>query len=146
MLYQPVQRGQLQLWHRERRKDRTLRGGEKPLLVFFQQRQRPEGCHHRVRQRFESSLRNDHRCLQFPRETVELSRNITVIPARKRVGNTAAVGQRPKLKVAAYCRVSTDSEEQASSYEVQVAHYTQFIRRIRNGNWPGFMLMCKIAF
>lgn len=70
MLYQPVQRGQLQLWHRERRKDRTLRGGEEPLLVFFQQRQRPEGCHHRVRQRFESSLRNDHRCLQFPRETV----------------------------------------------------------------------------
>ena len=48
---------------------------------------------------------------------MELSRNITVIPARKRVGNTAASEQRPKLKVAAYCRVSTDSEEQASSYE-----------------------------
>ena len=62
------------------------------------------------------------------------SRNmITVIPARKRVGNTAAVGQRPKLKVAAYCRVSTDSEEQASSYEVQVAHYTQFIQK--NPEW-----------
>lgn len=50
--------------------DRPLRGGKEPLLVFFQQRQRPEGCHHRVRQRFESSLRNDHRRLQFPRETV----------------------------------------------------------------------------
>lgn len=62
-----------------------------------------------------------------------LSRNITVIPARKRVGNTAAVEQRPKLKVAAYCRVSTDSEEQASSYEVQVAHYTQFIQK--NSEW-----------
>ena len=64
---------------------------------------------------------------------MELSRNITVIPARKRVGNTAAVGQRPKLKVAAYCRVSTDSEEQASTYEVQVAHYTQFIQK--NPEW-----------
>ena len=64
---------------------------------------------------------------------MELSRNITVIPARKRVGNTAAVGQRPKLRVAAYCRVSTDSEEQASSYEVQVAHYTQFIQK--NPEW-----------
>ena len=64
---------------------------------------------------------------------MELSRNITVIPARKRVGNTAAVGKRPKLKVAAYCRVSTDSEEQASSYEVQVAHYTQFIQK--NPEW-----------
>ena len=31
----------------------------------------------------------------------ELSRNITVIPDRKRVGNTAAVEQRPKLRVAA---------------------------------------------
>ena len=56
-----------------------------------------------------------------------------MIPARKRVGNIAAVGKRPKLKVAAYCRVSTDSEEQASSYEVQVAHYTQFIQK--NPEW-----------
>lgn len=64
---------------------------------------------------------------------MELSRNITVIPARKRVGNTAAAEQRPKLRVAAYCRVSTDSEEQASSYEVQVAHYTQFIQK--NPEW-----------
>src|SRR5699024_9749467 len=64
---------------------------------------------------------------------MELSRNITVIPARKRVGNTAAVAQRPKLKVVAYCRVSTDSEELASSYEVQVSHYTQFIQK--NPEW-----------
>ena len=64
---------------------------------------------------------------------MELSRNITVIPARKRVGNTAAAEQRPKLRVAAYCRVFTDSEEQASSYEEQVAHYTQFIQK--NPEW-----------
>ena len=64
---------------------------------------------------------------------MELSRNITVIPARKRGGNTVAAEQRPKLKVAAYCRVSTDSEEQASSYEVQVDHYTQFIQK--NPEW-----------
>ena len=64
---------------------------------------------------------------------MELSRNITVIPARKRVGNTAASEQRPKLRVAAYCWFSTDSEEQASSYEVQVAHYTQFIQK--NPEW-----------
>lgn len=56
-----------------------------------------------------------------------------MIPAKKRVGNIAAAEQRPKLKVAAYCRVSTDSEEQASSYEVQVAHYTQFIQK--NPEW-----------
>lgn len=40
-----------------------------------------------------------------------------VIPAEKRVGNTVREEERPKLLVAAYCRVSTDSEEQATSYE-----------------------------
>lgn len=35
---------------------------------------------------------------------------------------------RHKLRVAAYCRVSTDEEEQASSYEVQIEHYTSFIQ------------------
>ena len=64
---------------------------------------------------------------------MKLSKNITVIPVRKKVGNTATVGQRPKLKVATYCQVSTDSEEQVSSYEVQVEHYTQFIQK--NPEW-----------
>lgn len=64
---------------------------------------------------------------------MELNKNITVIPARKRVGNTVTAEARPKLRVAAYCRVSTDSDEQASSYEVQVEHYTQFIQK--NPEW-----------
>lgn len=64
---------------------------------------------------------------------MELNKNITVIPARKRVGNTVTTEAKPKLKVAAYCRVSTDSDEQASSYEVQVEHYTQFIQK--NPEW-----------
>ncbi|HEM5125650.1 TPA: recombinase family protein [Streptococcus suis] len=33
----------------------------------------------------------------------------------------------PKLRVAAYCRVSTDQDEQLSSYENQVRHYQDFI-------------------
>ena len=33
------------------------------------------------------------------------------------------------LRVAAYCRVSTDLEEQESSYDAQVAHYTELISR-----------------
>lgn len=64
---------------------------------------------------------------------MKLNKNITVIPARKRVGNTVTAEAKPKLKVAAYCRVSTDSDEQASSYEVQVEHYTQFIQK--NPEW-----------
>ena len=51
--------------------------------------------------------------------------NVTLIPARRRAGNRIAIAEeRPKLKVAAYCRVSTDSNVQAGSYEVQVQHYT----------------------
>ncbi|NLP23206.1 MAG: recombinase family protein [Syntrophomonadaceae bacterium] len=60
-------------------------------------------------------------------------KNITVIPARKRVGSTVAKEKVKKLRVAAYCRVSTETEEQNSSYEVQVAHYTEFIKK--NAKW-----------
>ena len=50
-------------------------------------------------------------------------KTITVIPARKRVGSRKQVTEeKPKLRVAAYCRVSTDRDEQESSYEAQVEH------------------------
>jgi DNA invertase Pin-like site-specific DNA recombinase len=40
---------------------------------------------------------------------------------------------KPKLRVAAYCRVSTDSDEQATSYDAQIEHYTNFIQK--NEEW-----------
>ena len=60
--------------------------------------------------------------------------NVMVIPARRQVG-TSGAGQdeKPKLRVAAYCRVSTDSDEQATSYEAQVEHYTEYIQK--NSDW-----------
>jgi site-specific DNA recombinase len=61
------------------------------------------------------------------------TRNVTVIPARKRIGNSAKAEEMPKLRVAAYCRVSTDSEEQATSYEAQIEHYTNYIKS--NPEW-----------
>ena len=48
--------------------------------------------------------------------------NVTIIPARRQVNNVKQAEQ-PKLRVAAYCRVSTDSDEQETSYETQVSHY-----------------------
>lgn len=61
-------------------------------------------------------------------------KKITVIPARKQVGSRRQVTEeKPKLRVAAYCRVSTDRDEQESSYEAQVEHYTEFIDR--NPEW-----------
>ena len=62
-----------------------------------------------------------------------VSRNVTVIPAIKRIGNNKNSESKPKIRVAAYCRVSTDSEEQASSYEIQIEHYTNYIKR--NKEW-----------
>lgn len=54
---------------------------------------------------------------------------ITVIPARQRVGTQTKTAEKPKVRVAAYCRVSTDSDEQATSYEAQIEHYTDFIQQ-----------------
>ena len=34
-----------------------------------------------------------------------------------------------KLKVAAYCRVSTDTDKHATSYEMQMQHYTELINK-----------------
>jgi DNA invertase Pin-like site-specific DNA recombinase len=56
-----------------------------------------------------------------------------VIPARTRAGNNAKSNETPKLRIAAYCRVSTDSDEQATSYEVQIEHYTNYIQS--NPEW-----------
>lgn len=62
-----------------------------------------------------------------------MAQNVTVIPARRFVGSQKATEPVKKLRVAAYCRVSTDSEEQETSYEVQVEHYTEYIKA--NPEW-----------
>lgn len=59
-------------------------------------------------------------------------KNVTVIPARK-LANGVPVAVPKKLRVAAYCRVSTDSDEQAGSYDVQIKHYTNQIES--NPEW-----------
>jgi DNA invertase Pin-like site-specific DNA recombinase len=47
--------------------------------------------------------------------------------------NTANFTERPKLRVAAYCRVSTDSDEQLVSLETQMKHYESYIKA--NPDW-----------
>ena len=59
--------------------------------------------------------------------------NVTVIPARYHAAKQEKDEDKPKLRVAAYCRVSTDSEEQATSYEAQIEHYTEYIQK--NPEW-----------
>src|SRR5665647_121711 len=61
-------------------------------------------------------------------------RNVSVIPATRRTGsNNSTRTAVTKLRVAAYCRVSTDDEEQLTSYAAQVSHYTDFIQK--NDEW-----------
>lgn len=40
---------------------------------------------------------------------------------------------KPWLRVAIYCRVSTDSGEQATSFEAQIEHYTEYEEKCRMG-------------
>jgi site-specific DNA recombinase len=58
---------------------------------------------------------------------VNVSKNVTVLPARKHARGKKEDEEKAKLRVAAYCRVSTDSDEQATSYEAQIEHYTAYI-------------------
>lgn len=60
------------------------------------------------------------------------TRNVTIIPARTYL-HRSHTEEKPKCRVAAYCRVSTDSEEQETSYEAQVTHYTEYIQK--NPDW-----------
>ena len=55
------------------------------------------------------------------------------MPAHQQKGNSVQPQKNrlpfEQLRVAAYCRVSTDYDEQASSYETQVAHYKELIQK-----------------
>lgn len=56
---------------------------------------------------------------------------LTIIPANPELAEKKAI--RRQLRVAAYCRVSTDSEEQMTSYEAQKTYYTDKI--MQNPQW-----------
>lgn len=64
---------------------------------------------------------------------------IHVIEATNRSGQKTSVSKSelhtslPSLRVAAYCRVSTDLEEQETSYEGQISYYAEYI--LKNPQW-----------
>ncbi len=60
------------------------------------------------------------------------ARNVTVIPPKAQEPQNGQPS-RKKLRVAAYCRVSTDKDEQLNSFEVQKTYYTEKIAS--NPNW-----------
>ena len=62
----------------------------------------------------------------------ETAKKISMIPAKVQYDRNVKLSEK-KMKVAAYCRVSTELEEQDSSYEAQVEYYTSKISE--NENW-----------
>ncbi len=62
-----------------------------------------------------------------------MAKKVTTIPATISKYTASPIGSTEKRKVAAYARVSTDHEEQASSYEAQVDYYTNYIKS--RGDW-----------
>ena len=60
---------------------------------------------------------------------------MTKIPAKKELTTRIAPGK--KLKVAAYCRVSTDDKDQLNSYRVQKEYYTKFISNNEQWSFAG---------
>ena len=57
-----------------------------------------------------------------------MAKNITVIPATKNQHTGIPTTTQYRRRVAGYARVSTDSEEQQTSYDAQVDYYSRYIR------------------
>ncbi len=62
----------------------------------------------------------------------EVRKKVAVIPPKAQYDRGTKLTEK-KLRVAAYCRVSTELEQQESSYEAQVEYYMQKIEE--NPNW-----------
>lgn len=64
-------------------------------------------------------------------ETAE-KKKVSMIPAKPQYDRSVKLAEK-RQKVAAYCRVSTELEQQESSYEPQLEYYTNKIEE--NPNW-----------
>ena len=60
-------------------------------------------------------------------ENYAASPRITVFPATLNRFTATPITEKRKRRVAAYARVSTNSDEQKTSYEAQVSYYTDYI-------------------
>ena len=63
-------------------------------------------------------------------------KKVSIIPAKPQYDRSIKLSEK-KLRVAAYCRVSTELEEQESSYEAQVEYYTRKIQETENWKLAG---------
>ena len=73
-------------------------------------------------------------------QAVTIPKAVRVIPAKPEYSGKSNSDFRPK-RVAAYCRVSTDKEEQEHSFETQKEMYTDMIMMKPNWQMAGSMQM-----
>ena len=67
-----------------------------------------------------------------------MARDVTLIPANPHtVTRSGRVQERETLRVAAYCRVSTNNEDQLLSFDNQVQYYTEYIANKPNYTMAG---------
>ena len=83
---------------------------------------KPRGRNSEMRQTTKDTIRDAY--ANGPQHEVQ------IIPAKKDIISET---EKKKLRVCAYCRVSTDEDTQASSYELQVQNYTKMIQE--NDEW-----------
>ena len=71
-----------------------------------------------------------------------VKKKVSMIPAKPQYDRSIKLSEK-KLRVAAYCRVSTELEEQESSYEAQVEYYTRKIQETDNWKMAEIMPMME---
>ena len=64
-------------------------------------------------------------------------RRVTTIPATITRYTAAPISSPPKRRVAGYARVSTDHEDQTTSYAAQVDYYTNYIKSREDWEYVG---------
>ena len=64
-------------------------------------------------------------------------RKVTAIPATINKFTATPVNSRKKRRVAGYARVSTDHEDQVTSYAAQVDYYTNYIKGREDWEFAG---------
>lgn len=69
---------------------------------------------------------------------------VEVIKANNPFDESAKIRKTDRLRVAAYCRVSTDDEDQIKSYNSMVKYYTDLIKIIISGYLQEYMLIRQL--
>ena len=66
-----------------------------------------------------------------------MAKTVRVIPASPKIFRSEVTAEPRRRRTAGYARVSTDHEEQVSSYEMQMAHYKNYIESRADWDFVG---------